>query len=280
MTWRRVVGEVLDLQLVDERQPLAPVVGVLGEGRWACRVRRTCTRTGRCRPASRVVVGRDDRVEVLAEVVGEAHVRELQLDAHGPVVELLGPLEVDDLEIEAAPVLGSFGSTTRWMREQHVVGRHRLAVVEGDAGPAAGSSTSSRPSRARSTRRARARTPSWCRGRPAARRAGTPARCPGRSPGCGRRCCRRRHLPATPTRSEPPLRTLLSDVAPKSLVGTSTSSLPQAASTPPVVTSTPPAKAPRSASRRVAHRARRSSMFPPPLMEPLPPRPPRGRAAR
>ncbi len=81
----------------------------------------------------RVVADGDDRVEVLAEVVQEARVGELQRDVH---LVLAGLLDVGDVDVadRGRADLGVLLVEDPLQREDDVLGRDRLAVVELDPG--------------------------------------------------------------------------------------------------------------------------------------------------
>ena len=126
------VGEVLDVQLVDERL-VAPVVVVLDEDAVLARRERLVLERGGADGVLRVVVRRDDAQRVLGEEVVQQGIGRLELDHHGALAGLLGVGEVEDrrqrdtcrgrrLRVGDAP-----------QREDHVVRRDGLAVVEGDA---------------------------------------------------------------------------------------------------------------------------------------------------
>ncbi len=129
---RRVVGEVDDDQLVGVRLAVLPVVRVLQEAALlARREALVLVRTGADR-VGRVVVDGHDPVEVLAEVVREARVGELQRHADGAVVQLLQTAAVDVADRGGADLrVLRVGDPLH--REDHVVGRDRLAVVEREA---------------------------------------------------------------------------------------------------------------------------------------------------
>ena len=112
-------------------RPFLPVVRVLHEhallsGREALVLPRS-----RADGILRVVVGRDDVVEVLPEVVDEARVRELQRDPHRRRVHLLHALGVDVAD-RGGSGTGRLRVDDAVDREDDVVGRDRLAVGELD----------------------------------------------------------------------------------------------------------------------------------------------------
>ena len=130
------VGEVDDLHLVEVRQALAPVVGVLhvdalGSRREALQhVRPGADLVGRV-AGEPLVPDRDDRGGVLGEAVEERHRRLLELDLDRPVVDLGQAAGVEQLdERRRQPELGVEQALER---VDDVVGGDRLAVVELDA---------------------------------------------------------------------------------------------------------------------------------------------------
>ena len=129
---RRVVGEVDDDQLVGVRLAVLPVVRVLQEAALLARGEAVVLVRAGADGVGRVVVGGDDAVEVLAEVVRERRVGELERHADGPVVQLLHAVALDVADRGGADLrVLRIGDPLE--REDDVVGGDRLAVVEGQA---------------------------------------------------------------------------------------------------------------------------------------------------
>jgi hypothetical protein len=128
----RVVGEVDDHELVRVGLAVAPVVLVALERALLARRQALELERAGADGLVRVVVDRHDAVEVLADVLGERGVGELQRDPHRALVELLESLRVHVSDRRRAD-LGVLRIEDPAQREDHVVGGHRLAVVELDA---------------------------------------------------------------------------------------------------------------------------------------------------